>query len=1177
MIESKALLSDLKKELSALEADLTERAEDPSTDWGSQLREDYERAKNHDRTGLSWIDWRGGEVSQAAVAWIIAAVFIRFCEDNGLISGAKRDGKLLAQPWIAAPGDGLERAVENESAFYTAAPTMTGRDWLQQAFTALAELPAGRTLVDPEYSPVWRAPISASAADHLLAFFRRVDAERVLVHDFADPDLDTRFLGDLYQDLSDYAKKTFALLQTPDFIEEFILEQTLTPAIKEFGLTGLKLIDPACGSGHFLLGAFQQLVEAWGTAAPGTDRGDRVQRALDSIHGVDLNPFAIAIARFRLTVAALQASGIASLVNAPAFKFHLAIGDSLLGGSASSVHLDLGDGEYVPYDTEDLTEYAGILENGKYHVVVANPPYIQPPDAKLRDRYRALYSTCHGKYALSVPFMELLFRLAKPAQTGSSAGFVGQITANSFMTREFGKKLIEQFLSGAFISSTHPNYVDLTLVVDASRVEVPGHGTPTVILFGRPRKPVRTEVRAVLGIRSEPSPGQKGGKVWLELVNHLRQPEFEGQYLSIVDLPREAFATFPWSLRGGGAVELKEALENAAHGRLGNLIAEAGVVAVLGEEEAYEVPTAFVGQSISLVVGDDIRDFGVQSTRRFWPYTRTLAVDKTVESSKWLWPFRRTLKGSLYFGKTPSERGKEWYEYGFLGTSKMNSELSLAYAFMASHNHIALDRGGRIFKQTAPVIKLPSDAKEEDYFDLLSVLSSSTACFWLKQVCFEKGGGGEPWQWRYEFATTKLDEFPLPPKFARQLARKIDEVAERRRLVEPCAVLRDPRAESMESARGEWEKLGNQLVWLQEELDWQIYVAYGLADPSLAQELTEEFAIEPNQRAFEIRLALDLVSGDIETAWFKHHGRTPVSELPAIWTDSYSDLIERRLAATTVSSALRLLEQPEYKRRWAGAGWDELLTDAVHSAILDILEVPELWADSAGRPLVRSVAQIADELRHNERLRELMTIHAGSQDYDLAVELGKLMQNESVPAFAPLRYKPIGAEKFRAWEQTWELQRAEDRGEQVTVSVPPKYRPTDFLKASYWISRGKLDVPKERFISFPGSLYPEDSTAVYGWAGWDHSERGQAIARFASQIAPVVAESEPDQVLPLVGALIELQPWLDQWYDDMDTRGIKPSTAISQVTNSLLSRLGTGREEVLAWLPPTPKRGRKRA
>src|SRR5690606_5872535 len=139
------------------------------------------------------------------------------------------------------------------------------------------------------------------------------------------------------------------------------------------------------------------------TAAPGTDRGDRVQRALDSIHGVDLNPFAIAIARFRLTVAALQASGVTSIVHAPAFKFHLAIGDSLLGGSASSVRLALGAGEYVPYNTADISTYAGILDSGQYHVVVANPPYIQPPDAKLRDRSRTLYPMCHRKSALTVP------------------------------------------------------------------------------------------------------------------------------------------------------------------------------------------------------------------------------------------------------------------------------------------------------------------------------------------------------------------------------------------------------------------------------------------------------------------------------------------------------------------------------------------------------------------------------------------------------------------------------------------------------------------------------------------------------------------------------------------------------------------------------------------------------
>ena len=50
-----------------------------------------------------------------------------------------------------------------------------------------------------------------------------------IVHDFADPAWNTRFLGDLYQDLSEHAKKTYALLQIPEFVEEFLLDYTLTP------------------------------------------------------------------------------------------------------------------------------------------------------------------------------------------------------------------------------------------------------------------------------------------------------------------------------------------------------------------------------------------------------------------------------------------------------------------------------------------------------------------------------------------------------------------------------------------------------------------------------------------------------------------------------------------------------------------------------------------------------------------------------------------------------------------------------------------------------------------------------------------------------------------------------------------------------------------------------------
>jgi hypothetical protein len=1190
VIDSAALLDDLKRELKTLEADLRVRAEDRNSLWGARLRDEYQRAQAKERTGLSWIDWRNGEVAQAGVAWIIATVFVRFSEDNGLLIGATKDGRAVAQPWIAAPGDGLERAVENEAAFYAATPTMTSRDWLQQAFSTLSDLPAGGPLVDRTHSAVWHSEISATASDGLLAFFRRTKADGTLVHDFSDPDLGTRFLGDLYQDLSDHAKKTYALLQTPVFVEQFILDLTLTPAIKEFGLTGLKVIDPACGSGHFLLGAFERLMAEWGTAAPGLDQGDRAQRALNSIHGVDLNPFAIAIARFRLTVAAIKAAGIPTLVAAPAFRYHLAIGDSLLGGYSPEAKLDMGDGEYFAYQAEDLQEHANILAPGQYHVVVANPPYIQPPDAKLRDTYRALYSTCHGKYALSVPFMELLFRLAKQSDAASGAGHVGQITSNSFMKREFGKKIIEKFLSGNYTGTTRPEYVDLGHIIDTSGAYIPGHGTPTVILVGRPRRPQLDVVRAVLGVRGEPGqpsvPAQ--GLVWRDIVDHVDQPGYDGSYVTVADMPRTTYALFPWSLSGGGAGELKSFIEGSAAGRLRDVASEIGIMAVLGEEEAYETPTWIREPTRELVVGEAIRDYALTSSPRWWPYGSDLDPTAEAGGSKWMWPTRRTVRGYLMFGKTREQRGLKWFEYGMLATAKLKTTLTITFAFVATHNHFVLDRGGKVFNRSAPVIKLPEGATEDDHYDLLGVLNSSTACFWLKQVSHNKGStlssdGARttlaPWEDFFEFTSTKLQEFPLPASLPREIARQLDEQSRLQQAASPAAILGpgpDDIRQALSAARELWDRARRTAVFLQEELDWQTYVSYGLADASLAPRFLETVPMEANLRVMDVGLAGAAVEGKGDLAWFARHGREPSLAPDRDWPAWYSELWHKRYIAMQQNRSLRVLERPEYKRRWAGATWDELLADAVKAALLDRLEAPELWRDGSGRPLVRSAAQVADDLRHDERFRELLTLHTGSQDFDLTSEVGKLLAGEAVPAFAPLRYKAAGIEKFRAWQHTWELQRADDRGERVDVPVPPKYGQGDFLKTSYWSARGKLDVPKERFLSFPGSRLPDDATELYGWAGWDHAERGQAIARLAGDLSRSGAPD--DQVIPLAGALLELQPWLDQWHTDIDARsGVSPASAISGATTALLGRLGVGADTVQGWRPVPATRGRKKA
>lgn len=1194
MIDSAALLADLKRQLRVLEDDLRVRAEDSTTEWGARLRAEHRRAQSRKRTGLAWIQWRDGEVSQAAVAWIIASVFIRFSEDNGLLEGAKRDGHIVAVPWFASPGDGLERAVENETAFYSAKPTRTTRDWLMDAFTALADLPAGRPLVDPDHSAIWQAPISAPASDALLAFFRRTTPDGALVHDFSDPDLDTRFLGDLYQDLSDYAKKIYALLQTPLFVEELILDLTLTPAIAEFGLTGLKVIDPACGSGHFLLGTFHRLVAEWAAAAPALDKGELVQRALDSVHGVDLNPFAIAIARFRLTVAALKSAGLPSLVGAPAFKFHLAIGDSLLGGATVNEGFDLGDGDYFQYAAEDLTDYTGMLEPGQYDVVVANPPYIQPRDAQLRDRYRTLYSTCHGKYALSVPFMELLFRLAKRPGTGSGPGHVGQITSNSFMKREFGKKVIEQFLSGAF-TGVSPGYVDLSHIIDTSGAYIPGHGTPTVILVGRPRKPLSLSVRAVLGIRGEPTQPSvpANGLVWSEISAHTGGVPTDGQFVSVVDIPRERFTQHPWSLSGGGAIQLKTELDARGISKLGDFAESIGITSFTLEDDAYIRPaSAFKRSGVqatrSVVVGEEVRDWAVRDRPTiFFPYDLELTPRKDdigTTDLRAMWPYRTNLKnGVLFGGVTKSQAGLHWTEFGRLTTSKFKSACAITFANVQTHNHFVLDRLGSVFTSHAPIIKLSRDASEEEHFALIGVLNSSTACFWLKQVSHDKGNGGigggiasEAWERFFDFSATKLNDFPLPPERGVDLVRRIDQTVVSMMAFAPLNLLEDSGPSALQSGRENWEALRLELVALQEELDWMMYVSYGLADPDLAPSMPHLVPIDANERAFEIQLARSLESGGSTTEWFARHRRSPNTTLPAHWPKWYEELVRRRIEMTHSVASLRLLEQPEFKRRWAGASWVDLLKPAVREAVLNRFEDPKLWKDESGRPRTRSIAQLADELRHDNPLRELLVILTGSSEYDLSNELARLLHVEAVPAFAALRYKPAGFEKFRTWEHTWDLQRAEDRGERVDVPMPPKYAPADFLKSSYWTARGKLDVPKERFIAFPGSHFPEDSTGVFGWAGWDHGQRGQAIARFANDLAG--AGATDDQVIPLVGALIELEPWLKQWHDEIGPTGVSPAGAVAGVITALLGRLGVGRDTIADWRPTqTNRRGRSNA
>ena len=167
--------------------------------------------------------------------------------------------------------------------------------------------------------------------------------------------------------------------------------------------------------------------------------------------------------------------------------------------------------------------------------------------------------------------------------------------------------------------------------------------------------------------------------------------------------------------------------------------------------------------------------------------------------------------------------------------------------------------------------------------------------------------------------------------------------------------------------------------------------------------------------------------------------------------------------------------------------------------------------------------------------------------------------------------------KRGAWEETWDLQRREDAGENVgTIPVPPRYTTADFRKNTWWRARGKLDVPKERFILYPGAGRSTDPTELLGWAGWDHAQQALALARI---IGDRESEGwEDEELIPLVAGLAELQPWVEQWHAEVDPAyGVSMAAFCGEQLNDRARQVGKTTAELAAWRPLTTTRRRRKA
>jgi hypothetical protein len=571
--------------------------------------------------------------------------------------------------------------------------------------------------------------------------------------------------------------------------------------------------------------------------------------------------------------------------------------------------------------------------------------------------------------------------------------------------------------------------------------------------------------------------------------------------------------------------------------------------------------------------------------------------------------------------KNRKELGESWWSWYRWIPERFKTPLSIVFAFIASHNHFVLDRGGKVFKQTAPVIKLPANATEDDHLALLGLLNSSLACFWMKQVSQQRqmsGGDGIRVETvakvPYEFAGTQLQRLPLPPDWDRsllrnnliELARETDQLA--KELSELTANLAIEKGlELGQELQKMWDKflqrktqIRSRLMLLQEEIDFVCYCFYGLAETSLL-----------SQTSFSWNAVID--AGDRPFCILQQHNQEgfPVpSEIPKDWDREMQELWKRRIVAIQKSSSLRIIEEPHYKRRWIGrqglfnhtANTNELSSACV-SWLLDRLEAYfdfDGRMNDDGKPTNKidisliSIAKLADLARQDSHFLQVGELYRNDSAFDVQKLVAELVEAESVPLLPILRYKPTGLRKRAEWEHTWELQRLEDAIDSRTklpkdhpdyvpevftkelkqqeigdIPVPPKYTSADFQKPHYWRLRGKLDVPKERWVSFP-YCNAEDGTMTIAWAGYNHLQLAQAISAYFVEVQERLGGREDPRLIPLLASLLELLPWLKQWHNDLDpTYNLAMGDYFESFIQDEARQIDKTLDDLRSWQPPT--------
>jgi hypothetical protein len=272
-------------------------------------------------------------------------------------------------------------------------------------------------------------------------------------------------------------RKSHGVFYTPSHVVDYVLERTLgrayDPAPEQDG-AHVRVLDPACGSGAFLLGAYEWLLAARRSRRGALSLEERARILEGAIFGVDVDGAAIEVAKLSLLLTCFE--GTASPPSDPCqLALPVAALDRNLRRGHSLLDVDWPGRGAAPLDWRQV--FPEVFAQGGFDVVIGNPPYLSfggrhavEISGELRRYYAAHYESGGWPTAHAL-FLERAVKLLSrrfvsfvvPDQVGHLAGYR---SARAIAQREAGVVEVRYWGERVFPGVTTPA---LTIVLDKQR------------------------------------------------------------------------------------------------------------------------------------------------------------------------------------------------------------------------------------------------------------------------------------------------------------------------------------------------------------------------------------------------------------------------------------------------------------------------------------------------------------------------------------------------------------------------------------------------------------------------------------------------------------------------------------------------------------------------------------